>query len=94
MGNFEKWIIKYIDDWFAFAKKLGLGINHMQDIILVTARHCAKSWVNVAFTGGPGEAEVAFGVQKSGVSGAGVIIEQRQVHGGAVFKTGPSGEVR
>ena len=67
----------------------------MYDIILVTGRHCSKSWVNIVFSGGPREAEVSevsFEVQKPGVSG--VIIEQRQVRGRVVFKTGPSGEVR
>ena len=92
MGDFRKWIIKHIDYWFAFAEKLGLGVNRMQDIILVTGRHCAKSWVNIAFYEGLREAEVSFGVQTTGASG--LIIEQRQVHGGAVLRIGPSGEVR
>lgn len=91
MDVFRKCIIKHIDDWFAFAEKLGLGVNGMDDIILVTGRHCSKSWVNIVFSGGPRETEVSFEVQKPGVSG--VIIEQRQVRGGVVFKTGPSGEV-
>jgi len=92
MGDFRKWIIKHIDYWFAFAEKLGLGVNRIQDITLVTGRHCAKSWINIAFHEGPREAEVSFGIQMSGV--AGVVIEQRQVHGGAVLRIGPSGEVR
>jgi len=90
-GTFKKWIIKYIDRWFAFAENLGLGIDRMQDIILVTGRHCAKSWVNIAFSGGLREAEVSFGVGMPGVSN--IHIEQRLVRG-SVLRTGPSGEVR
>ena len=48
-GDFGKWMIKHIDVWFSFARGLGLGINRMEDIILVTGRHLTKSWVNVAF---------------------------------------------
>jgi len=92
MGDFRKYIIQYIDHWFAFAEKLGLGVNRIQDIILVTGRHCAKSWVNIAFHERLREAEISFGIQVSGVSG--VFIEQRQVHGGAALRMGPSGEVR
>ena len=94
MGNFKKWITNYIDHWFAFAEKLDLGIDRMQDIILVTGRHCAKSWINIAFSGGLGEAEaeISIGVQMSGVSN--IHIDQRQVRGDAMPKLGPNGEVR
>jgi len=92
VGDFGRWIVKNIDHWFAFAETLGLGINRMQDIILVTGRHCAKSWVNVAFSEGPRDAEVSFGVRVSGVSG--VHVEQRRARGDVVLKLGPNGEVR
>ena len=91
-GDFGKWIVKNIDHWFAFAVGLGLGINRMQDIILVTGRHCAKSWINVAFSEGPGDAEVSFGLQVSGASN--LNIEQRRLRGNAVLKLGPKGSVR
>jgi hypothetical protein len=69
-----------------------LGINHMHDIVLVTGRHCSKSWVNVAFSEGQRIAEVSFEARVSGVSG--VELERRRVHGDAISKLGPSGEVR
>jgi len=31
-GDFGKWIVKHIDSWFAFARGLGLGIEHMEEI--------------------------------------------------------------
>jgi hypothetical protein len=61
-------MIKHIDTWFAFARGLGLGINRMEDIVLVTGRHLTKSWVNVAFTQRRPDAGVSFDVQASGHS--------------------------
>lgn len=91
-GTFGKWIVQNIDRWFVFAENLGLGVNRMQDIILVTGRHCAKSWINVAFSESRGNAEVSFGVRVFGASS--VNIERRGVRGDATLKLGPSGEVR
>jgi hypothetical protein len=90
-GDFGRWIVRHIDLWFAFAETLGLGVNRMQDIILVTGRHCARSWINVAFAEGQRDAEVSFGVRVSGTSS--VTIERRVVRG-AVVKLGPNGGVR
>ena len=83
-------MIKHIDTWFAFARGLGLGINRMEDIILVTGRHLTKSWVNVAFTQRRRDSGVSFDVQ---VSNHGhVALEQQYVHGGDL-KLGPTGRV-
>jgi len=83
-------MIKHIDAWFAFARGLGLGINRMDDIILVTGRHLTKSWVNVAFTQRRPDAGVSFDVQASGHSH--VSLEQEYVRGGDL-KLGPTGRV-
>jgi hypothetical protein len=85
-------MVKYIDGWFAFAKNLGLGIDRMQDITLVTGCHRAKSWVNVAFSEGSRDAEASFVIRVSGASG--VNVDQRLVRGDVVPKLGPNGEVR
>ncbi|KAF8506004.1 hypothetical protein F5888DRAFT_494244 [Russula emetica] len=87
-GDFGKWMIKHIDAWFAFARGLGLGINRMEDIILVTGRHLTKSWVNVAFTQRRPDAGVSFDVQVSGHSR--ISLEQEYVRGGDL-KLGPTG---
>src|SRR6266851_4725964 len=47
-GDFSKWIVKNIDVWFAFARRLGFGITRMEDIVLVTGCHLARSWANIA----------------------------------------------
>ena len=90
-GDFGKWMINHIDTWFAFARGLGLGINRMEDIILVTGRHLTKSWVNVAFTQRRPDAGVSFDVQVSGHSH--VSLEQEYVRGGDL-KLGPTGSLR
>ena len=72
------------------AEDLGLGVNRMEDIILVTGRHLARSWVNVVFSENRGGAQLSFVVQASGNSG--VRLEERSATGGDL-KLGPSGEV-
>jgi len=88
-GDFSKWITRNIDDCMRLAEDLGWGVNRMEDIILVTGRHLAKSWVNVAFSESRRGAQVSFGVRVSGVSG--VHLEERNGTGGEL-KLGPSGE--
>ena len=63
----------------------------MGDIILVTGRHLAMSWVNVAFSGSDRGALVSFKVQVIG--DLRVDLEERDVSG-AELKLGPRGEVR
>ncbi|KAI0289863.1 hypothetical protein BC826DRAFT_970762 [Russula brevipes] len=67
-GDFGKWIVTHIDCWFAFTRTLGLGIQRMEDIVLVTGCHLTRSWANIAFLQGRGEARVSFGAQVTDVS--------------------------
>jgi hypothetical protein len=90
-GDFRKWMLKYIDDCFKIAEAFGCGVNHMGDIILVTGRHLARSWVNVAFSGSSGGAQVSFKVQVT--RDFHVDLEERDVSR-AELKLGPNGEVR
>jgi len=89
-GDFGKWLVKNIDCCMKIAEDLGLGVNRMEDIILVTGRHLARSWVNVVFSESRGGAQLSFAVRTSGNSG--VRLEGRSATGGDV-KLGPSGEV-
>ncbi|KAI0299166.1 hypothetical protein BC826DRAFT_62160 [Russula brevipes] len=61
--DFGKWMLKHIDRWFAFTQRLGLGIEQMDEIVLVTGCDCARSWTNVAFLEGQGDAKASFGVK-------------------------------
>jgi|SRR6266850_1027574 len=95
-ADFAKWIVKHIDTWFAFTKKLGLGIEQMEEIILVTGRDRTKSWVNVAFLGCEADAQGSFGF-KVVPDLVGDSIEWQLCPGkvrGAVLNKGPGGKVR
>ena len=89
-GDFGKWLVKNIDCCMKVAEDLGLGVNRMEDIILVTGRHLARSWVNVVFSESRGGAQLSFVFRMSGNSG--VHLEGRSATGGDL-KLGPSGEV-
>ena len=89
-GDFGEWMLENIDACFKIAGDLGYGIERMEDIILVTGCHLAKSWVSAAFSDSRGSSEVSFGVRVSGNSG--VHFDGRSVNGRGL-KLGPSGEV-
>lgn len=86
--------MKHIDTWLAFARRLGLGIEHMEEIVLVTGRDQSKSWTNVAFLGYQVDAQVSLGVNiVQGLEGS---IEWQSPPGqirGAVLNEGPGGRV-
>ncbi|KAF8258507.1 hypothetical protein EI94DRAFT_1129103 [Lactarius quietus] len=63
LGDFRKWMIDHIDHWFAWARELGVGIDRMEDIVLVTGAHLTKSWANIAFLEDQIDALVSFEVQ-------------------------------
>ncbi|KAH9954066.1 hypothetical protein BC827DRAFT_80484 [Russula dissimulans] len=87
---FEKFMVEHIDEWFAFAQGLGLGIDHEWEIILVTGRHLAGSWANVAFL--ERDQKVSFGFRVS--HGSDVEWEfTPEGAGGAALNLGPIGQM-
>lgn len=93
-GDFGKWMIKHIDRWFAFTRGLGLGIDQMEQIILVTGCDCTRSLANVTFLEGQTSAQASFGVRV--VEGRDVSINWKFARGntqGAVCNWGPEGKV-
>ncbi|KAH9020579.1 hypothetical protein EDB85DRAFT_518885 [Lactarius pseudohatsudake] len=93
-ADFGKWIIKHIDRWFVWARELGLGIDRMEDIVLVTGTHRTRSWTNVAFPGGQGDAQASFRA-KVDHDGDAVSLNWQFSHErdrGAVLNRGPDGE--
>ena len=94
-GDFRKWIVRHIDSWFAFTRRLGLGIDKMGDIILVTGRHRTRSWTNVAFFESQANARASFGVRITNDVSTRVnwSVSHERIHGG-VLSQGPSGPVR
>ena len=53
----------HIDRWFAFARQHELGIEHMEELILVTGCDRARSWTNVVFLKTHLDAQVSIGVE-------------------------------
>ena len=96
MGDFGEWMLKHIDNWFAFARRLGLGIGQMEDIILVTGRDRTKSWTNVTFLGTSNvDARVSFGANVVDGPNASVNFQFSPENvRGAVLNRGPEGTVR
>ena len=94
-ADFGRWIVKHIDHWFVWARQLGLGINRMEDIILVTGTHRSRSWTNVIFPGGEERGLASFGA-KVDHYGDSVAINWQVSHEfnqGAVLNCGPNGMV-
>jgi len=89
-GDFGKWLVRHINDCMWIAEELGLGVNRMEDIILVTGRHLARSWINAIFSECSGRAQVSFVARVTGSSS--IHLEERNAAGGDL-KLGPSGEV-
>jgi hypothetical protein len=93
-GDFGQWIVKHIDRWFAFTKQLGLGIDRMEDIILVTGCHRARSSINVAFFERQADAQVSFGVEVAGGPETTITWQfSRMYTQGATLNCGPNGTV-
>src|SRR6266702_2744226 len=93
--KFGKWIIGHIDRWFAWARQLELGVDRMEDIILVTGTHRTRSCGNVAFPGGQKGAQVSF---RAKVDHRGDIVAinwqfSHERNRGAFLNCGPDGEV-
>ncbi|KAI9458114.1 hypothetical protein F5148DRAFT_332843 [Russula earlei] len=96
-GDFGQWIIKHFEESLRFARRHGLGIDQMEDIMLVTGCHRTRSWANVAFLESQGEEPVSFEVKVAHTEDADINIDWQispeQIRGAAVFSWGPSGKV-
>jgi len=88
-------MVAHIDRWFAFARQLELGIERMEELILVTGCDRVRSWTNTAFLRNQLEAQVSFGVEVTH-SPESIIswqVSPEQIRD-AVFNQGPTGKVR
>ena len=91
-GDFRIWMVKHIDSWFTFARGLGLGIEHMEEIVLVTGLHLTRSWANIVFLEGHANGHASFGVRADN----NVCITWRFLPGsvrGGMRSWGPEGRV-
>jgi len=56
-------MVTHIDQWFAFALQLELGIEQTEELILVTGCDRARSSASVTFLKNQLDIEVSFGVE-------------------------------
>jgi hypothetical protein len=82
--------VKHIDSLFAFAQQCGLGIERMNEIVLVTGFHRTKSWINAVFLESH-DAQVAFAT-KIVNNNIDFQVFPEDVRG-AVIQVGPQGRV-
>lgn len=96
LGDFGKWIVKNIHECMRLSEERGLGVSRMEDIILVTGRHLARSWVRAVFSESqPGRgAQASFCVRVSGESDSGIVHLEERDTSGAQLTLGPNGRVR
>lgn len=93
-GDCGEWMLKHIDRLFAFARRLGLGIEQIEDIILVTGCDRTRSWTNVAFLGSQLDARVSFRVDAVDSLNPSINFQFSPEHvRGAVISQGPEGTV-
>jgi hypothetical protein len=102
-ARFRTCIIKHIDRWFAWARQLELGVDRMEDIILVTGTHRTRSCTNIVFPGGREDAQATFQVKMEHRNSFIEPVVKKVVAvnwnytirriRGASFCCGPSGEV-
>lgn len=85
-------MIDHIDRWFAWARDLGVGINRMEDIVLVTGAHLTRSWTNVAFLEDQTAARVSFEFQVTADTGINWHVSPDHIIG-ALLNCGPIGKV-
>jgi hypothetical protein len=95
MGAFSEWIVRNIDRCFALTQHLQLGIEQMEEIILVTGCDLTRSWTNVAFFGGGRDAEASFGERVFHGPDNSIDIQFSNDHAVEAVQTfGPEGRVR
>ena len=59
-GVFEKYIRDHVDRWFNWAQNNKLGVEHMEDLILVSGCTMTTSWAAAAFGDNSFEAEISL----------------------------------
>jgi hypothetical protein len=57
---FEDYIRDHVDRWFNWAQNSKLGVERMEDLILVSGRTLVTSWAAAAFVDNTFEAEVSL----------------------------------
>ena len=70
---FEDYIRDHVDSWFSWAQKIGLGVDRMEDLILVSGCTMATSWAAASFVDDTSEAEISLASTLLGNAGASFV---------------------
>ena len=70
---FEDYIQAYVDSWFTWAQKNRLGIERVEDLILVSGRTLVTSWAAAAFVDDTMDAEISLASRTSNNGGASFV---------------------
>jgi len=89
---FEDYIRDNVVSWFEWSKKIGLGIERMDDLILVTGRTLVSSWAAVAFVDTIQEAEISLAVQA--LPNGGASFDWSKMHGTVAYHNSRPDPVR
>ena len=89
---FEDYIRDNAENWFTFARRNNLGVERMEDLILVTGCTLVTSWGLAAFIDNPSDAELSLSVRM--FHGGGAAFDWRVNRPTVVHKDGFQEPVR
>ena len=86
---FEDYIQAHVDSWFTWAQKNRLGVERVEDLILVSGRTLVTSWAAAAFVDGTKDAEISLVSRTFNNGGASFVwsnIRGRVSYGNSPFE--------
>ena len=89
---FDDYTREHVVSWFEWSRKIGLGVERMEDLILVSGRTLASSWATVAFVDAAQEAEIYLVVQA--VPNGGASFHWRKMRGTVEYHNSQPDPVR
>jgi len=81
-GAFEKYIQNNVINWFSWAQKNGLGVRHMEDLVLVSGCTLVTAWAAAAFVDNTIDAEISL--KSSTLGNGGTIFVWSNIQGPVV----------
>ncbi|KAI0280738.1 hypothetical protein BC826DRAFT_1191391 [Russula brevipes] len=78
---FEDYIRDNVVSWFAWSQKNGLGVERMEDLILVTGCTLAKSWAVAAFCDPIAKSKISLSVRPHPAKDGRSIFTWSNIHG-------------
>jgi len=80
--------------WFEWSKKIGLGIERMEDLILVSGCTLVTTWGAAAFVDNAREAEISLATTPFPNGGGSFYWNKAWTHGTVLYHNGRSTPVR